>query len=90
MPAVEVRKYPVTPSSSAPTPTQPLQMYSWKTSMTPSSAPPTIEPGDTVCTPTGRRAEVLAVFPNDQEALVMWCDKQSARFRLKLLTKVTA
>lgn len=43
-----------------------------------------LKPGDKVRTPSGRIAELIAIFPHAQEALVAW-GAESARFRLHLL-----
>lgn len=43
-----------------------------------------LKPGDKVRTPSGRVAELVAIYPGVQEALVVW-GADSARFRLHLL-----
>ena len=44
-----------------------------------------LKPEDTVRTPSGAFARVVAIFPLSQEALVEWPNGECARFRLKLL-----
>lgn len=46
-------------------------------------APPRLEPGETVRTPSGRFATVIAVYPG--ETLIEWEDGETARFRSHLL-----
>ena len=50
-----------------------------------SSIQPPLSPGDKVRTPSGRMADLIAIYPNEGEGMVMWCDKQTAIFRLTLL-----
>lgn len=47
-----------------------------------------LKPGDTVRTPGGREAKLIAIFPEEGEGLVLWANRESARFRLKLLQPV--
>lgn len=47
--------------------------------------PPRLEPGAKVRTPSGRFAEIIAVYHEEGEALVKWQDGQVARFRVTLL-----
>lgn len=48
-----------------------------------------LKPGDKVRTPSGRIADLIAILPEDGEGLVMWANKEAARFRLHLLKPVT-
>lgn len=61
--------------------------------MTRASSPPPsakaceFEPGDQAKTPSGAIAEVVAVYPNEGEALVQWTNGDRARFRFGYLKK---
>lgn len=44
-----------------------------------------LKPGDKVRTPANRMAEIVAIFPERREALVMWTKNDFAHFRLSLL-----
>lgn len=46
-----------------------------------------LEPGMAVVTPSGREAEVVAVFEQDDEVLVRWAGGEQAVFRTHLLRR---